>query len=152
MWRRVGPTIVLAVVSVPPHLTGQGRDRVPVLGQPASLAFEVASIRENHDGLGERRGVTANVSPGGRFDATNIGVPFLLMGAFGVQALQIADLPSWARTDRFDIHAQLPEQVGRAQLPLMIRTLLQDRFGLVIRHEMRAIPAYLLLWGMRPRR
>jgi hypothetical protein len=64
--------------------------------------------------------------------------------------------PAWGRTDLFDIHAVLPAGVprytlfqlrnGRAPvLQTMLRRLLEERFNLVVRREMKRMPVHVLI-------
>ena len=58
--------------------------------------------------------------------------------------------PSWWRTDRFDIDARyLPTDASAPipPLPLMMQSLLRDRFGLVAHTEKRNVPVYVLRVG-----
>ncbi len=51
--------------------------------------------------------------------------------------------PNWI-TDRYDIAAKASGPVTKAQLRLMVQTLLEDRFQLKVHREMRDIPVVLL--------
>jgi uncharacterized protein (TIGR03435 family) len=55
--------------------------------------------------------------------------------------------PSWIFTERYDIVAQAPENTPKEQIPLMLQTLLIDRFKLVLHHENRELQAYALVVG-----
>ena len=70
----------------------------------------------------------------------------------------ILGAPEWARRQRFEIRATLPEgspdytgrqfNQGQApQLDLMIRSLLEERFKLKIHRETRELPVYALTTG-----
>jgi uncharacterized protein (TIGR03435 family) len=59
--------------------------------------------------------------------------------------------PDWMRTDAWDVIAKIPDGVFTRTpaltdpiLQQMIRTMLAERFGLVIRRETREVPVYLL--------
>jgi uncharacterized protein (TIGR03435 family) len=53
--------------------------------------------------------------------------------------------PAWLDDTRFDVLAQAPDATSTQTAKLMLRTLLADRCGLVVREETRPIPAYVLL-------
>jgi len=57
--------------------------------------------------------------------------------------------PSWLDSDRFDIIAKVPPNTAPEALNKMLQSLLQDRFGLVIRNDTRPIQAYALTVGKR---
>jgi uncharacterized protein (TIGR03435 family) len=113
------------------------------------LAFEVASIKPNTSGENFTRLNTA--APGGRFLATNISLNTLLVIAYQVQPFQIEGAPNWIATERFDIVAKadppppppMPGVVG--PILLMIRTLLAERFKLVLHNEKKEMPILALM-------
>jgi uncharacterized protein (TIGR03435 family) len=60
--------------------------------------------------------------------------------------------PDWIRNDVWDVTATIPEGTGSPKLtdPVMqqmIKTMLAERFGLVLRRETREMPVYLLKVG-----
>ena len=66
----------------------------------------------------------------------------------------LAGGPDWIRTDPWDVVAAIPEGVFTRTptltdpaLQQMLRTMLADRFGWVIRRETREVPVYLLKVG-----
>src|SRR5688572_2683941 len=116
--------------------------------QPASSpAFEVASIRANTSA--ETRSSSA-VQPGGRYTATNVTLRQLVRSAYGVQHdSQLVGGPTWTNTERFDIVAKAEGSPStdalRDQARLMLRTLLADRFTLMLHRETRELPIYALV-------
>ena len=117
----------------------------PAVQETTRLLFDVASVRDNRLGSQERRAVTMRMLPNGRYEATNVSVRLLIMRAYGVRDFQIVGGPSWIRTDRFDIHAKAPENFEPGQTQDMVRSLLAERFGLVIRTEKREFAVYSLV-------
>ncbi len=117
----------------------------PILGAqtPANQAFEVASVRPNKTGDGR---MMFGLQPGGRFNATNVTMRMLLRQAFNVQEFQIVGGPDWMTSDRFDVVAKAPEGEFSADLMRpMLRTLLAERFKLVVRNETREMAIYALV-------
>jgi uncharacterized protein (TIGR03435 family) len=117
----------------------------PTLGAqtPANPTFEVASVRPNKTGDGR---IMLGLQPGGRFNATNVPLRMLLRQAFNVQEFQIVGGPDWMTSDRFDIVAKAPEGNFTADVMRpMLRSLLTERFKLVVHNETREMPIYALV-------
>jgi uncharacterized protein (TIGR03435 family) len=121
-------------------------------------AFEVASIRRNVEGGVPRMRVEA-----GRFVASNTSLQELIRDAYRMQSFQVVGGPEWWRAAggptraapasqrpgevTFDVIANIPPNTPPAQVPLMLRTLLADRFSLVVHTEMREMPVYVLTYA-----
>jgi uncharacterized protein (TIGR03435 family) len=73
----------------------------------------------------------------------------LIVMAYGVQENMIGGGPKWADGQRFDIVAKAPSEVSMPTLRLMMQRLLAERFKLIIHHEDKAMPAYVLTVGKR---
>src|SRR5262245_19187068 len=119
-------------------------------GQPPR--FEVASIKPNQSGAAFS---TYGVRPGGRFIATNTSLKELILLCYQILGFQLEGVESWVESERFDINAKadgelppLPPNLPDADTPpvfLLIRSLLADRFGLVIREETRDMSRFALV-------
>jgi len=111
-----------------------------------NLSFEVASVKPNKGG----GPVESGTQPGGRVTMINVPLRFLIRTAYQVQDEQIVDAPDWIGTEHFDVLAKAPGDIpppipGNAgPLPQMMRSLLSERFKLVVHRETRAFPAYEL--------
>jgi uncharacterized protein (TIGR03435 family) len=113
-----------------------------LLAQPA---FEVASIKPNTSG--DR---FESVSPvtGGKFTARNVTVAWLLKTAYHVEPFQIAGVPSWGNSERFDVLASAADgNTTPDQIREMIQKLLADRFQVTLHRENREQPIYSLVVG-----
>ena len=123
---------VLAVVA-PRQLSGQ--------------EFDVASIKLNTGG-GESYRI--RTPPGNRFTATNVTVKTLILEAFDIKAFQLAGVPGWLDSERYDIDAKLAAAGDQAVItpeglrPLM-RALLASRFKLTLHREDREVTVYSLV-------
>jgi hypothetical protein len=84
------------------------------------------------------------VSPSGRFNATNLPVQFLIRFIYEIQDFQLVGAPDWLASDRFDVAATAGRDVSPPEMRRMIRAVLADRFGLVIRNGTREMPIYTL--------
>jgi uncharacterized protein (TIGR03435 family) len=71
----------------------------------------------------------------------------LIATAYGVDASNVQGGPIWLETDRFDIAAQVPATTTPATAKLMLRSLLQDRFKLVIHTGSKPMPTFVLTTG-----
>lgn len=70
---------------------------------------------------------------------------FVLLG-YGVQKSQVAGLPEWAKTQKWDVKG-LPDAEGQPslkQLEELIQKILAERFGLKLHHEQREMPVFAL--------
>ena len=122
----------------------------PVVVQTESrLAFEVASVRPNTSA----RQMIRTDTEGDQFIGTNVPVRSLIRLAYDVGDYQVAGGPGWIETDRFDVLAKAGRKMapmggpfdGPPELRAMLRRLLADRFGLVLRRETRQLPIFALV-------
>ena len=158
----VGIVVSLAALAlgaaVPARTSAQaGQAAQPAAGGPA---FEVASIKPNNSGDGR---VMLGNQPG-RFTATNVTPRMLIRNAYQLQDFQISGGPSWLSSDHYDIVAKIDPAVqesinaarggiGPAAVPgvgpnplqLMIRSLLAERFKLVVHNETKEQTIYALV-------
>ena len=104
------------------------------------LRFEVASIRPHTEAGSARTGFEDNPSVV-RFE--NLSLRALIRIAYGVMDAQLAG-PGWLNDPRFDIVAKPPAGYQPGQLPVLVRNLLIDRFGLMVHREMREVPGFAL--------
>jgi uncharacterized protein (TIGR03435 family) len=143
MTRHAGLSLLVVAASVGVHLGAQG---------PNDPRFEVASVKPNvaNDG---RVSISGR---GGRYSATGASLKLLIRTAYQLQEFQVVGGPDWLEADRFDVVATAPDGVGPATAPdgptqqqLMLRSLLKDRFNLVVHHETREMPVYALILAQR---
>jgi uncharacterized protein (TIGR03435 family) len=105
-------------------------------------SFDVASVKVSprligHDGI-----VTTGPQ---RFSARNATLKTLIYEAWQAPYARITGGPAWVSTIEYDIEAKAAHPVGSQELRLMLRTLLADRFKLVVRSEQRESRVYALL-------
>jgi len=112
----------------------------PLKAQTALPAFDVASVRPNESGSPN----SSSRFTGNRYTATNVSLVSLLRVAFAIQEFQIDGQPRWADLDRFDIVATIPEGGRSEDWPLMVQTLLRDRFKLRFHREPREASVFAL--------
>src|SRR5215831_14918253 len=81
---------------------------------------------------------------GGRYQFRNATMVDLVASAYGVEPEKVLGGPSWLETDRFDILAKAPAAATNATAKLMLRSLLADRFKLVIHDEDKPMNAWVM--------
>jgi uncharacterized protein (TIGR03435 family) len=130
-------------------MTGLGRFALliaamglPLAAQQPAPAFEVASVKPNDSGS-PRSGTS--VPPGGRFEGTNVTLQQLMKVAYNVRDVQIVGGPAWLKGDRFDVTGKIPDGATPTSVPEMVKSLLSDRFRLIIHTEARQQPVYALV-------
>ena len=107
-------------------------------------AFEAATIKRNESGR-----LTWNVTVSGRYAVTNVAMERFITAAFQLHPDQLAGLPSWARSEGWDITARFDPQLGRPAdnssiWQLALRRLLAERAQLRFRREVQQRPVYAL--------
>jgi uncharacterized protein (TIGR03435 family) len=112
--------------------------------EQSRLAFEVVSIKRS---LSQNRGGLMETLPG-RFVATNVTLKMLFRPAHGIRNdFQIAGGPSWIDTERYDIQATMGFAANTEDVHRMLQTLLAEKFGVVLHHEPKEVPVYVLVLG-----
>jgi uncharacterized protein (TIGR03435 family) len=106
-------------------------------------AFEVASIKPAAPGMAGGR---ASFS-GDRVTFNNTTLLNALTRAFQLKfGSQVAG-PSWIFTERYEIAAKAPDNTPKEKIIVMLQALLIERFQLVLHHETRELPGYVLVLG-----
>ena len=135
-WRVLGAVGVVAVIG--------GIAGVLAAQTPASLAFEVASIKTNRSG---NSGWLLAPTPGGRVMAENVPLRALIQAAYQLQDFQVLGGPNWLDADRFDVAAKAAGDRSPNEMLPMLRTLLADRFKLAVHTETKEQPIYALTFS-----
>src|SRR5438105_944023 len=121
---------------------------IPALLAAAALAqtvrpeFEVASIRPSAP-------FTAEVKVGVHIDGAQVKFTYLslkdlIQSAYTLKNYQVV-APDFVGSDRFDIAAKLPAGATREQVPLMLQSMLEDRFKMKFHRDSKEFPVYSLL-------
>jgi len=119
--------------------------------QQLPLAFETASVKPNKSGEEERY---IRIDPSGSgLTVVNMQLRELITFAYQIQRFQLEGGPDWIASDRFDILAKSERAVpstgaffgGQEPLRMMLRTLLADRFKLVMHRETKELPIFELV-------
>ena len=68
-----------------------------------------------------------------------------MQNAYSLQDFQISGGPGWIQSDGYNIDAKgNGKPASRAQILLMLRSLLEDRFQLKVHRETKELPVYAL--------
>jgi uncharacterized protein (TIGR03435 family) len=121
-----------------------------VFGQSAAApaAFDVASVKASPIGRAGGEGSQREKvdSAPGSLNMQNVSLSSAVQWAFDVREFQVAG-PGWLATERYDIVAKAAGPGPAAQLRMMLRTLLADRFQLALHRETKDLPVYALVVG-----
>lgn len=105
-------------------------------------SFEVASVKLSK---GQSLPVMGPLPGAERFMARNMPLVWVIGEAYQVSNHQISGVPDGMRTEPYDIEAKAERPSSRAQMTLMLRNLLEDRFKLVVRRETKELNARVLV-------
>ena len=115
-----------------------------------SPTFDVVSIKENTSGSGAS---SIGFQAGGRFEAVNEPLARLIAFAYAtgidLPRTQILGGPAWIDTERFDVHALGDQKASPQDRTAKVRSILSERFHLIVHTEMRDLPLYNLV-RLRP--
>jgi len=126
---------------------------IGLLNAQSRPQFEVASIKLNTGG--GNNSMIGSHSPG-TFNADNYPVLGLIAGAYSVQPFQITGAPGWIESTRYYIIAKpsvnpVKKPITResmekdkAEMDLMLQSLLEERFQLRLHRETKELPVYAL--------
>ena len=80
----------------------------------------------------------------GRYHLRRATMLNLVSLAYGVDQKKVLGGPNWLDLDRFDIRAKVPAGATAATVKPMLRTLLAERFRLVVHNDTKPVPAWVL--------
>jgi uncharacterized protein (TIGR03435 family) len=139
------------LIATAPSLRSQQSSAAPVGNATTSLQsakhdfrFEVASIRPAETPNGHNSNFSRHSEPD-RFTAEQTTIASLAVRAFKIKQSFEMTCPHWMDSAYFTVNATFPEGATRADLPIMIQHLLEDRFSLVFHHETRQMSGYRLV-------
>ena len=142
----------------------------PGWAQTEKLEFEVASVRPSKPDARQQSNFSLDngnifsaigkddvfVPSGGLFSATNMALLTYINFAYNLTGTQYlsfrfkeylggsGNLPKWAGEERFDIQARAAEASTKDQMRAMLRSLLEDRFKLIVHRETRQVSVLAL--------
>ena len=111
----------------------------------APPAFEVASVKPAPPPTPGVFKVQMGGDPG-MVDYKNVSLKAVIARAWEMKEYQVSG-PDWLDTERFDIVAKTPPNTPRERIPLMLQTLLAERFKLAGHREQKVMPVYAMVVG-----
>ncbi len=134
--------LAVFVLAMPSSVSiqGSGESTAQVNGAGDAPRFEVASITPHRDTGGAEAGFTDNPS---LVRIRNLSLRALIRIAYGVMDSQLVG-PGWLDSAAFDIVAKPPSGYQPQQLPLLLRSLLADRFKLAVHRDQREVAGFAL--------
>lgn len=118
------------------------RGQTPAVPRP--LAFDVVSVKLN---TSSEQGGTSRAQPG-RYQGINVTLKRVITLAYR-PVQEFVGGPDWINTVHFDIEARAEGNPNQEQMLEMLRTLLADRFKLVVHKETKESPVYALTVARR---
>jgi uncharacterized protein (TIGR03435 family) len=118
---------------------------VPAQSADSPPAFEAADVH-----VSQHRNLTffqGGVLRGNRYVLWQATMVDLIATAYGVDGSNVQGGPIWLETDRFDITGKVLPTTPPAIVKLMLQSLLQNRFKLVIHNGSKPMPVFLLTTG-----
>lgn len=104
--------------------------------------FEVASVKPS--GVAASQGMTVSMQAG-RLSYRNMSLYFLIRTSYRLRILQMETVPTWTKSERFDVEAQAEDvEAAPDTMMRMLQTLLEDRFRLSFHREVRDVSGYAL--------
>ena len=138
MMRAFAGIVLFALLSSP--LCAQ-----PTAAPPDAAAFEIADV---HVAPPRRFPfMDGGALRGDRYIVHQATMVDLIAAAYGLDASNVQGGPIWLETDRFDIIAKAPPTTSKDTIKLMLKSLLADRFKLVVHTGSAPMPAYVLTVG-----
>ena len=109
--------------------------------------FDVASVRIDKAGSagGEGQAGESITSTPGSLIMHNVTLRSCVKWAYGVRDFQLSGGPGWIGAERYDISAKATNEAGETEQRKMLRSLLAERFQLVVREEQKQLPVYALI-------
>ena len=121
-----------------------------LIGVLLAQSFDVASIRRSAPD--NPNGSTYEYLPGGGLRIENSTLRGLVESAYDARDFQISGGPGWLNADRYDViarsrtdEAAVSSAAETTATRLKLRTLLAERFGLALHHELRELQQYVLV-------
>jgi uncharacterized protein (TIGR03435 family) len=146
-WKKCLLVVVASAAMTVPFVIGVMSVQ-PVLAQQPSTnaAFDVTSVKANTSGSGMVRMLPA---ANGGWQAENVSAGMLVRLAYQLQDNQLVGGPKWLFEDRFDVMGTGTAPGRDGPMSDKLKSMLSDRFKLVVHTETREQPLYALVLARR---
>jgi uncharacterized protein (TIGR03435 family) len=111
---------------------------------PSRLEFEVVSIKPAEGLIAGKAGALSMRVDGAQVHFANYPVLAFITMAYKLKRYQVIG-PDWLAAGHFDLDAKLPAGATRAQIPGMVKSMLEDRFQIKVRDDSKDLPVYALV-------
>lgn len=146
------PQPVIVVDSVNEKPTPNSPKLAELLPPPAPPSFEVAVIKPSPPAS---RDMQIRFSASGQVNITGASLQGLISEAYDISGAMIADIPDFLAKDHWDVVGKIPQDdypksangmpnVSFDDIKLMLRSLLEERFGMKTHFEDRPADVYVL--------
>jgi uncharacterized protein (TIGR03435 family) len=135
---------LLGIAVAGAFLCGEALTQQPV----AQPRFEIADVHVSAKTSAPR--MRSFLAPSGRYEIRSATMVDLIQAGYSFEPDKILGGPNWLETDRFDVVALARAGAAQETLRAMLRSLLADRFKLVVHNENKPVPAYVLRAGAKP--
>jgi len=129
----------VAAVSLPVLVGIMNAPAIRAQSASGRPSFEVASIKPDP----EQGSMAVRPLPGRLIAAASVRV--LMQNAYTIPPFQIEGGPAWIDAERYAVDAKAGDNISRAQIFLMLQSLLEERFQLKTHRETRELPVYTLV-------
>jgi len=148
----ISGSILFVLISAP-----RVRAQAPQTAPEPLPSFEVASIKQDHSqDISDTKTRLFQFPSPGRFRTTNMPIKLMIQFAYNIDPSQISGGPSWVGSQGYVVEAKvddslvpdlqkLPDLQQRDRMRLMVRSLLADRFKLVLSHGTKEASIYALV-------
>src|SRR3954452_10541503 len=113
-----------------------------VRAQEAGPAFEAATVKINNSGPAASNGFFPSA---GGLRVTNMPLRQLIQAAYRVKTGMLFGVAGWMDSDRYDIDARMSRKADFDEEMVMLRALLEDRFGLKFHRETRQLNMHVVV-------
>lgn len=141
-WTQAGETHALKLVRADGDAAWPIPQEQKAMARDADPDWDVVTVRP-----GDPNGTNSGINVQGRnVVVTRKSVETMLLFGYGVHKTQIANAPSWVRSELWSVkgYADVPGQPSVPQFQSLIRKLLVERFGLITHTEQRELAVYAL--------
>ena len=118
--------------------------------QPKFEAADVhVSAKAASGAAGNNQFVRTGPARGGRYEVKTATMVDLIRIGYGFDSDKILGGPNWLEMDRFDVIGKVPADSTPETQKLMLQSVLEDRFKLVVHKETKPLPTYALTVGKK---